>query len=268
MIRSLYSGVSGMKSHQTKLDVIANNVANVNTTAYKTATVTFEDTISQTIKNASASSDESTGSNPSQVGIGSRVAGISSTFTQGTPQYTGRPLDMAIQGNGFFVVEDINGKRYLTRDGSFKFDNEGYLVNQQGFRVLDEDGDTIQIDDPITTINVSKQGQLTALDEAGEVIDQVNIGIAFITNPESLYKEGGNLYTMSESTMPDDIDDAIDMAGTEGRGTIEANSLEMSNVDLSDEFANMIVTQRGYQANVRVISVSDQMLEELINLKR
>lgn len=268
MIRSLYSGVSGMKNNQIKLDVIANNIANINTTGYKAATVSFEDMVSQTIKNASMGSDESLGNNPSQVGIGSQVAGISSSFTQGTPQYTGQPLDMAIQGNGFFVVQDINENKFLTRDGSFKFDNEGYLVNQQGYRVLDESGDVIQIDDPITTINVSTQGQLTALDEAGEEIDQVNIGIAFITNPESLNKVGGNLYSVSASTMPDDVNDAIDMAGVDGRGTVVANSLEMSNVDLSEEFANMIVTQRGYQANVRVISVSDQMLEELINLKR
>jgi len=268
MIRSLYAGVSGMKNHQIKLDVIANNVSNVNTTGFKAANVTFEDMISQTIKNATVSTDETSGNNPSQVGIGSQVAGISSAFTQGAPQYTGRPLDMAIQGNGFFVVQDVNENKYITRDGSFKFDNEGYLVNQQGFRVLDEDGEVIQIEDPITTINVSKQGRLTALDEAGEEIDQVNIGIAHITNPESLNKVGNNLYTVSESTMPADIDDAIGMAGVDGRGTVEANALEMSNVDLSAEFANMIVTQRGYQANVRVISVSDQMLEELINLKR
>lgn len=268
MIRSLYAGVSGMKNHQVKLDVIANNIANVNTTGYKSATVTFEDLVSQTIKNASMGSDTSLGNNPSQVGVGSQIGGISSSFTQGAPQYTGNPLDMAIQGNGFFAVQDINGKIFYTRDGAFKFDNEGYLINQQGYRVLDSEGDVIQITETIATLNVNRQGQLTALDEAGETIDQRNIGIAFITNPESLIKEGNNLYSPSENTMPADTDEAIDVAGLEGRGTVEANALEMSNVDLSAEFANMIVTQRGYQANARVISVSDQMLEELINLKR
>lgn len=268
MIRSLYAGVSGMKNHQVKLDVIASNVSNVNTTGFKSSSVNFEDMMSQTIKSASASSLDSMGNNPSQVGTGSQLAGVSTSFTQGAPQYTSSPLDLAIQGNGFFVVEDTNNNKFVTRDGSFMFDNQGYLVNQQGYRVLDKDGGVIQITEPITTININKQGELTAKNDAGADIKKVNIGIAYITNPESLNKEGHNLYSASEGTMPADLSTAIGVAGVGGRGIVESNVLEMSNVDLSVEFANMIVTQRGYQANVRVISISDQILEELINLKR
>jgi len=264
MIRSLYAGVTGMRNHQMKLDVIANNISNVNTTGYKAAIVTFQDLVSQTIRNALKADANSGGVNPAQIGIGSAVGSIESSFIQGPLQYTGRPLDLAIQGNGFFVIEDGNGKQYYTRDGCFRFDSAGCLVNSIGYRVLDSAGNQIQIIDPITTVSVDKFGTLTALDEQGQVIAENVLGMAYTANPESLIKEGYNLYSSSSAT---DVV-TIDKAGTGGRGTIEAFTVEMSNVDLSSEFASLITTQRGYQANARVITVSDQILEELVNLKR
>lgn len=264
MIRALYSGVTGMRNHQTKLDVVANNISNVNTTGYKAATVSFQDLVSQTIRNGSKAGDDNGGVNPAQVGIGTNIGNIESSFNQGPLQYTGRPLDLAIQGNGFFVVADANEKQFLTRDGSFRFDSEGYLVTGNGYRVLDSSENPICIDKPITTASVDKFGTLTALDQKGEVIAQKELGIAFVTNPESLMKEGYNLYSPSQAT--EEVE--IGKAGADGRGSVEAFTLEMSNVDLSNEFASLITTQRGYQANARVITISDQILEELVNLKR
>jgi len=247
-----------------KLDVVANNISNVNTVGYKASSVSFQDLVSQTIRNGFKSDANNGGVNPAQVGIGSIVGNVESSFNQGPLQYTGRPLDLAIQGNGFFVVEDANGKQYFTRDGSFRFDSDGYLVNGIGYRVLNSDGDPIRIREPITTVSVDKFGTLTALDQTGEVIAEEELGIAFVANPESLMKEGYNLYSPSQATDGD----TTDAAGKDGRGTVEAFTLEMSNVDLSNEFANLITTQRGYQANARVITISDQILEELVNLKR
>ncbi|MGI6065996.1 MAG: flagellar basal-body rod protein FlgF [Bacillota bacterium] len=264
MLRSLYAGVTGMKNHQTKLDVIANNISNVNTAGFKASTVTFQDLMSQTIRNAVEADSDKGGVNPAQVGTGSTIGSIETSFVQGPLQYTGRALDLAIQGNGFFVVEDNEGKRYFTREGSFRFDSEGYLVNTNGFRVLGTNEKQVRITEAINTVSVDKFGVLTAIDNQGDVIDQVELGIAFVTNPESLLKEGSNLYSVSTATG----DGTIDQAGQDGRGTVEAFNLEMSNVDLSNEFANLITTQRGYQANARVITVSDQILEELVNLKR
>lgn len=264
MLRSLYSGVTGMKNHQVKLDVIANNISNVNTTGFKASTVSFQDLVSQTIRNAQKADANKGGSNPAQVGTGSTVGSIDTTFIQGTLQYTGRPLDLAIEGNGFFVVEDPDSKNYFTRDGNFRLDSEGYLVNSRGLRVLATDESQIQITDAIDTISVDKFGTLTAFDNQGTVIAQKTLGIAYIKNPESLLKEGYNLYSPSDATGGGDIA----QAGTSGRGSVEAYNLEMSNVDLSTEFAGLITTQRGYQANARVITVSDQILEELVNLKR
>ncbi|MGI6711708.1 MAG: flagellar hook-basal body complex protein [Bacillota bacterium] len=274
MIRSLYSGVIGMKNHQVMLDVVANNISNANTTAYKSSRVTFQDLLSQTILGAAESSGNAAGINPSQVGIGSLVAAIDPQFTQGPTQYTGRPLDVAIQGNGFFAVdggEEGEQKIFFTRDGCFKFDKEGYLANNVGYRVLDSEGEVIQITDPIASFTIDRQGKLTALDENGTVIAEKNIGIAYVLNPESLLKEGYNLYTESVNTKyPDGEEDShgIGAAGIGGRGIVEPQTLEMSNVDLTTEFANMIVAQRAYQANARAITTSDHVLEELINLKR
>lgn len=264
MLRSLYSGVTGMKNHQVKLDVIANNISNVNTTGFKASTVSFQDLVSQTIRNAQKADTGKGGSNPAQVGTGSTVGSIDTTFIQGTLQYTGRSLDLAIEGNGFFVVEDPDNKNYFTREGNFRFDSEGYLVNSRGLRVLDIDEDQIQITDSIDTVSVDKFGTLTAFDNQGAIVAEKILGIAYVKNPESLLKEGYNLYSATEATGGG----TIDQAGTTGRGSVEAYNLEMSNVDLSTEFASLITTQRGYQANARVITVSDQILEELVNLKR
>lgn len=265
MLRSLYSGVTGMRNHQLRMDVVANNIANVNTTGYKAARASFQDNLYQTLKSTSSTGTSNVA--PLQVGSGINIASIDTVFIQGALQVTGRPLDLAIQGNGFFAIQkDLSDTAvYYTREGSFFLNTEGYLVNSQGYYVLDTAGATIQITDQIASIQVARDGTIsyTLLDGSVNTLPN-KIGITYIQNPESLLREGQNLYAASPNTATPSPGEA----GTEGRGTIEAGFLEMSNVDLSLEFTNMIITERGYQANARVITTSDEMLRELIDLKR
>lgn len=277
MIRSLYAAVSGLKNHQNRMDVIGNNISNVNTTGFKASRMNFEDMLSQTIRGASDEQVESQGMNAAQIGIGSMISTIDMIFNQGIIQYTGRPLDVAISGNGFFVVQNDEDKQFLTRDGSFSIDKAGNLVNSLGYQVVDDGGNPIEFgDDGVESLTIDRLGLITGTKLNGDPIEDIQIGLCFVQNPESLLKEGNNLYSGTVNTKladgeyngDGDYEDGIGAPGSNGRGILEAMSLEASNVDLSQEFSNMIITQRGYQANSRVITIADQMLEELINLKR
>ncbi len=270
MIRSLYAGASGMKNHQTKMDVIGNNIANVNTMGYKGSRANFADVLYQTIRYASAGT---TGTNggvmPSQVGLGMMVSSITNNTGQGGLQNTGRALDLAVNGNGWFIVTPDGGlTRYYTRNGVFYVDNDGNLVNSSGYIVLDNGGNTIDLGTGgISTLNIENDGTITATDLNGNDRSPANpIGLAMFPNQDGLERMGQNIYIESVvSGLP------IDEFGTPnsgGYGTISSGYLEMSNVDLTDEFTSMITTQRGYQANARTITVSDKMIEELLNLKR
>lgn len=166
MLRSLYSGISGMRNHQTRMDVTGNNISNVNTTGYKSARVNFQDTLSQTVRSGGDSR------NAAQVGSGMTVGGISTNFTQGPMQSTGRSLDLFIQGNGMFVVKDpTTNNEYYTRDGVFFIDNQGYLVNSDGLRVQSKNGDIkIYNTNPVATINIGPDGKITGTDTAGNML--------------------------------------------------------------------------------------------------
>lgn len=278
MLRSLYSGVSGMRNHQIRMDTIGNNIANVNTTGYKTARCNFQDLISQNLRSASGNTAAGTGGvNPSQVGLGMTVSGIANNMQQGALQTTGRILDLAIQGNGYFIIaknsaDDIGTDPELgfyTREGIFYVDNEGYLVNSNGYFVCDDAGTAIQVSsDPgtISTLSISDTGLITVTDSTGT--NTFQIGLASFPNDTGLVKAGQNLYQASPASGVA----ALGIAGTANTAVVNSriNSgyLEMSNVDLTDEFVNMITTQRGYQANARTITTSDQMLMELLELKR
>ncbi|SHF37155.1 flagellar basal-body rod protein FlgF [Desulforamulus putei] len=263
MIRSLYAGVSGMRNHQTRMDVVGNNIANVNTTGYKSSRANFQDSLSQFI-----------GTNPVlgqvQVGTGVKVGSVNNNFTQGPLQSTGRPLDLAIQGDGFFELQDDAGQKYYTREGVFFIDKDGYLVNSQGLKLCDTAEAPIQISMPtppnyIASLNIAKNGTITIKDDTGADISPTSaIGLAIFPNPGGLKKQGGNLYIET----PESGSTGGTLANPGSSSTIESGYLEMSNVDLTEEFTNMITTQRGYQANARVITVSDTLLEELIQLKR
>lgn len=265
MIRSLYSGVSGLRNHQVKMDVVANNIANVNTTGFKTSRANFQDILAQTVGG--------TAINATQVGLGMSVGIIDNIHIQGALQATGRTLDMAIEGNGFFVVRPVDStgttvdNPMYTRDGTFYIDKDGYIVTAQGYRVSDSTGADIQFTNPdqIVSIDVTTTGLITVTDAAGGT-QTATIGLATVNNVDSLQRRGNNLWDVTQLTLPDPP--VIDAPDTNGRGIVRSGFLEMSNVDLAMEFTTMIITERGYQANARVITTSDEMLRELIDLKR
>jgi flagellar hook protein FlgE len=422
MLRSMFSGVSGLRSHQTMMDVIGNNIANVNTVGYKSASVVFQDLLSQTIRGAGVpdgAAGGSGGTNPAQVGLGVTIAGISNNFTQGASQLTGRSTDLSIQGDGFFVVRD-NTQQLFTRAGSLNFDALGRLVTADGsvlqgwaadangainpnaavgdlsmplgqstaptvttnvrlggnlpadaavgtsivtsLTVYDVQGSPIDAtftfnktaadawtvtatmpdkatQAPVTvgtanlawdptatppafnpapalTLNppvatgawgggavtidfgatgdatalrqFSGQSSVAALSQDGSALGTLQsftigqdgvvtgvfsngrtrpigqIALAGFSNASGLEKTGSSLYRASvNSGLPQ-----IGQAGGGGRGTLSGSTLEMSNVDLAQEFTNLIIAQRGFQANSRVITASDELLQDLVNLKR
>lgn len=389
MLRSLYSGISGLRSHQTMLDVTGNNIANVNTTGFKASAVQFEDTLSQLVRGAGGGQGAGGGTNPAQIGLGVLVAGISTNFTQGAAQATGRATDMMINGDGFFVTK-VGGETLYTRAGSFDPDAQGRLVGpggailqgwnavngviQQGgalgdvtiplkavapasattastvsgnlpsgaalgdqlvrdVKVYDSTGvartlsltftktnagwsvagtdgtnngatnlaftngaltgpagltvggvaidlssltgyadlTTVAFKDQngrqagtLESFTLSQDGTLMGLFSNGDKQAVGRIALATFVNPGGLEKAGGSGYRASVNSG----NPQLGGPGDAGLGSLQGGSLEMSNVDLSQEFTNLIVAQRGFQANARIITTSDEVLQELTNLKR
>lgn len=282
MLRSMYSGISGMKANQTKMDVVGNNVANVGTTAYKKTSTRFSDALYQDSIFASAPSAILGGVNPGQIGIGTKVSGIFKNMVQGAIQPTGRPSDLAIDGDGFFTVQIGPNQFGYTRDGSFSIDMNGNLVTAEGYKVLGTDSNPIKVPKEVNvngqtkkviSFNFSKDGKLSYLLEDGTKSPELNpdgslkpgqtqqtLKIAVFQNPEGLEQLGGNLYSeTANSGTP--IQNAV-------YGKINQGAIEMSNVDLSEEFTEMIVTTRAFQASSKVITTSDELLQEIVNLKR
>lgn len=269
MLNSLYSGVSGMKGFQTKLDVIGNNIANVNTIGYKKSTVSFQDLLS---KNLSSS-----GVNPMQVGLGATVSSINVNHAPGSTMFTGIESNLSINGSGFFVVQEpavlgSTPKQYLTRAGDFIVDNKGNLVTSQGYNVLDDEGLIITIDpDKYDSFTINRAGQILGkLSDTGveELILPANCTIAIATpaNPAGLRKFGNSLYEMT--TAADSTGLITKKTVADANVSIGSGQVEMSNVDLTEEFTEMIIAQRGFQANSRTITTSDEILQEVVNLKR
>ncbi len=401
MLRSLFSGISGLRAHQTMLDVTGNNIANVNTAGYKASQTQFQDTLSQVLSNAGAAQPGIGGTNPAQVGLGVKVAGVTTNFQQGAAQLTNRQTDMMISGDGFFVVNKGQEQLY-SRAGAFSFDALGQLVTPDGGLVQGWAADVsgnIDLNDPLSalrlpvstlmgavsttgatfegnlpydaavgtvlnrqidvfdasgaphalalaftrtatgwniagsvegttstqtgTITFNTDGSINtiafaampadaaagmpaltvdlteltgfagletvaassqtgraagnlqsfAINSDGTLIGSFSNGLkqaigrvalANFSNPAGLEKSGSSLYRPTVNSG----DAQVGAAGTGGRGVLSGGSLEMSNVDLSAEFTNLIVAQRGFQANSRVITTSDEVLQELVNLKR
>lgn len=408
MMRSLFAGVSGLRNHQTRMDVIGNNVANVNTIGFKSSRVNFQEVFSQTLRGASSPRANVGGTNPQQVGLGMTLATIDTLMTDGNLQYTGKMTDLAVNGNGFFIL-DNSGQLVYTRAGNFSTDAVGYLVNPaNGLRVqgwmakpdgtfgVKDEGTLVDVRIPVGetiaaqatsrvayaqnldsraavgfarttsvevydsqgkafsvqitftktadnnwdwaastttaggtvtgngTITFGATGNITAgaagtftLNSATAGLTTINLDLSRITqyaaentiqaserdgypmgaldtftidptgtvtgvytngltkaiaqvalasfsNPAGLLKGGESTFLESNNSGLRQIGEA----GTGGRGDIAPSNLEMSNVDLSSEFTNMIITQRGFQANSRTITASDEMLQELVNLKR
>ena len=291
MMRSLYSGVSGLRTHQVRMDVIGANLANVNTVGFKCSRVTFRDVLYQTMASPATPNSEGDvargGTNPSQIGLGVNVGSIDVLNTRAGPMLTDRPLDVYIDGEGYFMVLNASGVEYYTRVGDFAFDALGQLVDSNGNFVLGLMGDDVDPQDPTfqeddmtmfvpiqveefenySQIRIGVDGIITGYDETNEdepitILGQI-ILFKFI-NPDGLSQEG-NTYVRPTANSGVPIAYAPGIGGT---GRTVTNRLEMSNVELSREFTDMIVTQRGFQANSRIITVSDEMLQELVNLKR
>ncbi|WP_066173046.1 flagellar basal body rod protein FlgG [Bacillus marinisedimentorum] len=264
MLRSMYSGIGGMKSFQTKLDVIGNNIANVNTYGYKKGRTTFKDLVSQQISGASAPTATKGGINPKQVGLGAQLATIDTIHTQGSLQTTARPLDLAISGDGYFIVND-GANDFVTRAGNFYMDESGDLVNGNGLYVKVVGADKANIPTEAKSFSIGADGTITYILEGNSTPQTAGqIALAKFANNGGLEKVGDNLY--QETTNSGTLSEFA--PGTNGTGDIVAGALEMSNVDLSEEFTEMIVAQRGFQANTRIITTSDEILQELVNLKR
>jgi len=272
MLRSLYSGVSGMRGFQTKLDVIGNNIANVNTVGFKASSVTFKDMLSQTIQGATAPVDGRGGVNPKQIGLGVTIAAIHTNHTGGSAMTTNNVLDLRIDGDGFFAVVESEDQAvpYLTRLGNLTLDSEGKLVTMDGLLVLDSNGAPIMIEEEWTSISISQLGEIIAKTQEGETINtDIFIGLIKVINPAGLEKIGNSLYQITPNASFEgewNLTTAGDLAV--GTGKIISSQLEMSNVDLTNEFTEMIIAQRGFQANSRIITTSDEILQELVNLKR
>lgn len=268
MIRSLYTGVSGLRGFQTKMDVIGNNISNVNTVGFKKSRAMFQDILSQNIQGATAPADQGKGGiNPMQVGLGSQVSSIEMAFSAGSPMTTNLPTDLSIEGDGFFVVRaSDDSPYYYTRAGNFTRDANGVLVNSQGMKVQAVGGGDITIArDEYVSYSIGKDGAVTGVNAAGEPTEIARIGITQFNNPGGLKKVGNSLYenTLNAGRVEDDPVEA-----TAASVNVISGQLEMSNVDLSEEFTEMITAQRGFQANSRIITTSDSLLEELVNLKR
>ena len=390
MLRSLYSGISGLRSHQQMLDVTGNNIANVNTAGFKASTTQFQDTLSQMTQGAGGPQTGIGGTNPAQVGLGVQVAGISTNFAQGSAQATGKATDLMISGDGFFVTRLGNDTLY-TRAGAFDFDADGRLVSADGkivqgysaadgvvndggaigditlplngaapatattaanvagnlpsetavgatltrdtkvydafgtektltlsftrtaggWNVVGTDGsgaggnttlafqdgaqvgagsmvvdgitvdlskitgfaqlNTVAVTDQngreagtLQGFTLSKDGTLVGQFSNGESLALGRIALATFTNPGGLEKAGASGYRATANSGGA----ALGIPGSPGVGSLSSGTLEMSNVDLSQEFTNLIVAQRGFQANARIITTSDEVLQELTNLKR
>jgi flagellar hook protein FlgE len=398
MLRSLFSGISGLRSHQTMMDVTGNNIANVNTAGYKSSQTLFQDTLSQVLQGAGAPTQTRGGTNPAQVGLGVRLAGITTNFGQGAAQLTGRSTDMMISGDGFFVVQN-GAEQVYSRAGAMSFDAQGRLVAPEGGFLQGWNADANGVVDtnaplgnltlpvgqlmpPVATSQVGVTGNLWApsdstapistkievFDAQGEArtvtatftrtsatgavpttwdvaltdgtasatttmtfgadgtqtppsppvaVGPVSVDLSTVTgyggttsvaatfqdgqavgtlqsfslgpdgvltgafsngqkqaigqialatfsNPTGLEKAGGSMYRASVNSGVAQVG----IAGTGGWGTLSSGTLEMSNVDLAQEFTNLIIAQRGFQANSRVITSSDELLQDLVNLKR
>ncbi|MBB3109397.1 flagellar hook protein FlgE [Paenibacillus phyllosphaerae] len=275
MLRSMYSGVSGMRGFQTKLDVIGNNIANVNTVGFKAGRVMFKDILSQTVSGVTAPVEGTTGGvNAKQIGLGVATASIDTIHTAGSAVTTNVTTDVRIDGDGFFAVtatgDGAQEVPYLTRAGNFTLDANNQLVNSDGMFVLSSDGAPIVLGEEVKSFSISQDGTIMAVNADGTTAaTEFSLGVVKVANPNGLEKIGGNLFRITSNANPNGEATLTTASDAEaGTGSIVSGQLEMSNVDLTGEFTEMIVAQRGFQANSRIITTSDEILQEVVGLKR
>lgn len=273
LLNSFNSGVAGIKTFSKSLEVIGDNIANVNTTGFKGSRVTNKDNFSETLKSSSAggaAGGAAGGTNAMQIGSGSSVASISQQFSQGALTTTGSPADLGISGSGFFqVINPSDGSTYVTRAGDFRVDDLGFLVTNGGYQVQGAGG-AIQLTlkgeagKELLSYSINPKGELMEYYSDGSNAITNTIFLQDFQNPNALMRAGDNLFSNLAAAGP--IEPA--QAGTAGLGQVIQGTLELSNVDLTQQFSDLIVAQRAFQANSRVITVSDSVMEDVVNLKR
>lgn len=262
MIRSLFVAATGMEAQKLNIDVIANNLANVNTVGYKKSRADFQELIYQNVKTAGATSAE--GSQiPSgiQVGLGVKPVAVQKLFMQGDFTQTGNQLDLVMEGDGFFQILLPDGTRAYTRSGAFKLDSDGRIVNSDGYPL--EPAISIPVD--TTSITVSSDGKVSVSQPGSTTPTEIGqIELARFINPGGLKSLGKSLYLNTGSSG----DATTANPGSEGLGTIAQGFIEMSNVNVVEEMVNMIVSQRAYEISSKAVQASDDMLQIANNLKR
>jgi flagellar basal-body rod protein FlgG len=262
MMRSLFTGATGMEAQKLNIDVIANNLANVNTAGFKRSRADFQDLLYQDVVEPGAASAEGL-QVPSgiQVGLGVRAVAVQKIFSQGEFARTGNPMDLVIEGDGFFQVPKPDGEMAYTRSGAFKLDSEGRIVTSDGYPI--EPAVTIPAN--ATSVTVGTDGKVTVTQAGSSVPSEVGrLNLARFSNPAGLKAIGRNLFTATDSSG-----EAITSnPGVDGMGTVSQGFIEMSNVNVVEEMVNMIVSQRAYEINSKTVQASDEMLQVINNLTR
>lgn len=260
MMRSLWSAATGMIAQQLNIDTISNNLANVNTIGFKKSRAEFEDLIYQTHKIAgSITQGDVRVPTGIQVGLGVRPTTVHKFFSQGDYQNTSNPLDMAIEGEGFFQVMVGDDVAY-TRAGAFKLNQDGTIVSANGYVLQPE----FTVPAETKHISITEGGTITALDANGQELATADIPLYTFINPAGLDARGKNLYTPTEASG----EATEGEPGVDNTGTIAQGFLEMSNVEVVEEMVGMIVGQRAYEVNSKAIQTSDSMLQIAVQLKR
>ncbi|HEY3417321.1 MAG TPA: flagellar basal-body rod protein FlgG [Armatimonadota bacterium] len=263
MMRGLWTAATGMNAQQTNLDVIANNLANVNTTGFKQSRANFQDLLYQTMSAPGSATGEGAKVPAGiQVGLGTRTAAIKKIFTPGTLKQTGNPMDIAIEGDGFLSVQLPDGSTAYTRDGTLNIDDKRRLVTADGYAispevVIPENAESISIG-PDGTVSATVSGQTNPVTASNK------LQLVKFVNPSGLSSAGHNLYTETAASGPPTVGDA----NSAGFGRIAQNSLEMSNVSVVEEMVSMIVAQRAYETNSKAIQAADDMLAMANQLRR
>jgi flagellar basal-body rod protein FlgG len=262
MIRSLWTAATGMQAQELNIDVIANNLANVNTSGFKKSRAEFQDLLYESMRPAgAASSADTTIPTGIQLGHGTRASAVQKIFTQGDFENTQNELDWAIEGDGFFQIELPNGDTSYSRCGEFKLDADGRIVNADGFPLVPQ----LTIPSDTISITVGMDGTVSVIQAGDSTPSEIGtLQLARFVNAAGLRSLGKNLFVPTEGSG----DEIIGTPGEDGLGSIAQGFLEMSNVSVVDEMVSMITAQRAYETNSKVIQTSDEMLQMANNLKR
>jgi flagellar basal-body rod protein FlgG len=261
VFRSLHIAATGMAAQETQLEGVSNNIANANTNGYKRQRVEFQDLLYQTVRSAGTRTTETTRSPTGiQLGSGVRVAGTSRTFSQGAIMVTNNPLDVAIEGSGFFVVQQPDGTPAYTRAGALQKDSQGQLVTAEG-QLIDP---PIVIPSDSISMTIGAEGTVSVIVSGQPAPVEVGqLTIATFVNPAGLHAQGRNLFTESSASG----EPQIGVPGSDGRGALLQGALERANVDVVEEMIGMISAQRAYEVNTKVVTTADEMLRAATQMK-